>query len=504
MGETTIGNRRIRTGLPWVAILTSSVVIACLLSCSGGENGNGSGIPPQVATGTVTTTISDPPVCKGSGKDGAGGFEHVWITVTLVRAHLSKTAGGDDKGWVTLVDLRDNPKQIDLLSGVETECLLTRLGSTTGLPPGDYQQIRLHLLSNRPKQGEALPSPNECAAADRPGFNCAQLTGGDIKLLSLNSHDKTGLKIPPGKIVGGPLRLEPGKSADINIDFNACRSIVTHGRGRLRLKPTLAAGQVSVEESIGGRIVVYGTGDPLPPPARMFVSAVQRDEATGSRKVILEKIADPRSGNFTLCPLAAGTYDLVATAVDAHGVPYNATVLFNVPLGANVGDIPLVPEDGQGAAPATITGLVASRNGDGGVEIDVELVALQRARPEGGDPVDVPIPLLDGSRRLVSTATGDPGCPSGTACASYTLVVPASNPLVGTFGASGTAYSGPDPGEVLYRVEARAFNGAEPNCLEQVLSTGQDSEGNPLVVTAGGSVSAKTLTFTGCTEVTSE
>jgi hypothetical protein len=504
MGKTTIGGRGIRPRRAWVVLLASSVMIAGLLSCEGGQNGNGSGALPQAATGTVTTTISDPPVCKRSGKDGAGGFEHVWITVTLVRAHLSKTAGDKDKGWVTLVDLRGNPMQIDLLSGEETECLLTRLGSTKGLVPGVYQQIRLHLLSNRPKQGEAVPSPNECAAADRPGFNCAQLTNGEIKLLALSSHDTTGIKIPAGQIVGGHLRLEAGRSADLNIDFNACRSIVAHGRGKLRLKPTLTAGQVSVQESISGRIVIHGAGTPLPAPARVFVSAVQRDEATGGRRAILEKMADPQDGTFILCPLPQGTYDLVATALDAHGVTYNATILFDVPLGTNVGDVPLVPEGGQGGAPATITGSVTSQDSSGGVEIDVEVAALQTARSEGGDPIEVPIPLLDGSSGLVSTATDDPSCPAGTACARYTLVVPASNPLVGIFEASGTTYRDPAPGEVSYRVEARAFNGAEPNCVEPVLSTGEDSEGNALVITAGGSVAAQTLAFTGCTEVTGE
>jgi hypothetical protein len=81
------------------------------------------------------------------------------VTVTRVRAHISSTANPDDSSWVDLVDLRSTPKQIDLLSIGDTSCTLATLGSTTGLPPGNYQQIRLYLLSNNPAAGEATPNP---------------------------------------------------------------------------------------------------------------------------------------------------------------------------------------------------------------------------------------------------------------------------------------------------------------------------------------------------------
>src|SRR5712691_9116557 len=181
------------------------LVLVGLAGCGGGgQSGDGGPLPPTSTTqsGTVTVSLSDPPTCKAPRSD----LNRVWVTITLVRAHLSSAAAPDDSGWVTLVDLRANPLQIDLFATSETTCVLTRLGSTTGLPPGDYQQIRLHLLSNAPAAGEAKPSPNNCA--DTGGFNCVELMNGTRRVLLLSSEAQTGIKIPPGQIAGGTIRLQ--------------------------------------------------------------------------------------------------------------------------------------------------------------------------------------------------------------------------------------------------------------------------------------------------------
>ena len=95
------------------------------------------------------------------------------MTITKVVAHISSDAGPSDSGWVTLVDKTNSPMQIDLLSLASTTCTFKTLGSTTGLPPGKYQQIRLILLAN--DATGATPSPNNCTSG---GFNCVVLTGG--------------------------------------------------------------------------------------------------------------------------------------------------------------------------------------------------------------------------------------------------------------------------------------------------------------------------------------
>ncbi len=465
-----------------LAALAAMLIPALFLfSCSSSKDGG------QALTGKVTTTITDPPVCAT--------FDHVWVTVTLVRAHIAENAGAQDGDWVTLVDLRDNPKQIDLLNMADTDCVLTALGSTAGLPPGNYQQIRLHLLSNNPSQGEARPSPNQCEAAG--GYNCAQIAGGALKTLQLSSQDTTGIKIPPGQILGGAIHLEAGQPADINIDFNACKSIVVQGNGRLRLKPTLTAGQVSLtENAISGRVVSRVTGQPLTPAASIVVAAEKRD-STGVDRIVLEKLAHPQDGTFILCPLPEGTYDIVISGKDGLGVVYNATVLFSVPVGTAVGDIPLVPEEGYDTTAATITGEVTSSNSTGAVPTDVAMSALQKAAPLGGTDIWVTVPLLENSTPLLSTAQG-PHCPVHTACASYALIVPASNPLVGVYAGADTAYSDPAQGDVIYRVNARAFNGSIPNCTPSSITS------NDLVVTPGGTTTVTDFSFTGCIEAAAE
>src|SRR5437016_6046176 len=90
--------------------------------------------------GTVTTSLSDPPVCKNSTSP-MGPFSNVWVTVTKVTANINGDAGPSDSGWVTLLDLSSSPKQIDLFSTVSTTCVLTQLGSTSGLPPGTTNRL---------------------------------------------------------------------------------------------------------------------------------------------------------------------------------------------------------------------------------------------------------------------------------------------------------------------------------------------------------------------------
>jgi hypothetical protein len=478
-------------------IFTALVLLVGMawLSCSdSGDNGEN----PQVL-GTVRTTLSDPPTCKGSGGVGDLTFNHVWVTVTQVRAHVSGDAEDGDGGWVTLADLREQPKQIDLLSGDDTQCVLTVLGSATGLPAGDYQQIRLHLLSNKAAPAEVTPEANACESADEGGFNCAETTSGELKTLRLSSQDQTGIKIPPGRIVGGPIHIDPSVSTDINIEFNACRSIVAQGNGKLRLKPTLSAGEVSLADSssISGKVVVNVTFDALPAPATIVVFAEQPVE-DGPDRVVLEKFAGPADGSFVFCPLPTGLYDVVVAAVDGNGVAYNATVTFDVPTGTNMGNIPLEPESGADTSLATIVGQVTSQGEAGPVQTDLALSALQSA-----DLSLVTIPLFGASTGNLTTQEG-PACPADAACADYILEVPPSNPLVGTFTEEGTTYAGPAEGSVLYTVDARAFNGSESNCNPSSLQTAEAEGVVPLEVSAGGSVTAKTLSFVECSEIVPE
>src|SRR5262249_6392776 len=106
---------------------------------------------------------------------------------------------------------------------------------------------------NSPAQGVAVPLLNACVGN---GFNCVVLKDNSVHELALSSEANTGLKIPPGQILGGPINVAAGQSVDLNIDFNVCASIIREGNGIFRLKPTLTAGQVSQNNSgIGGERV---------------------------------------------------------------------------------------------------------------------------------------------------------------------------------------------------------------------------------------------------------
>src|SRR5262245_41523512 len=377
---------------------------------TGGGGGGGGTTSPGSTTpsGAVRVTLSDPPICKAPHSD----LNHVFVTITLVRAHLSSTAAPDDSGWVNLVDLQSAPQQIDLLATPDTTCVLTVLGSTTGLPPGAYQQIRLHLLSNTPAQGEATPSPNACARTG--GFNCVELTNGSQQLIRLNSEAQTGIKIPPEQIAGGAITLTASQPADINIDFDACRSIVLLSNGAFRLKPTLHAGQVVLTtQAISGQVIDANTRQPIA-NATVIVMAEQPD-AGGIDRVVQQTLASTLQGTFSLCPLSPGNYDIVIGALSTNGaVRYNHTIIFGVPAVTAIGTSPLVL-GGKTSVPGVLQGQVTTDGGPTGT--DIALRALQTVTPAGGAPIQMTIPVFADSTVTVATerVLGSE-CQGSTAC----------------------------------------------------------------------------------------
>ena len=461
------------------SLITAGLTIGC------GSNTTQTTTP---TTGSVTTLLSDPPVCGAPW----GQFENVWVTITKVTANISSTAADTDSGWITLVDLTANPKQIDLLSLASTTCVLTQLGSTSGLPPGNYQQIRLYLLDNGAATG---PSPNDCGAGN--GYNCVVLTGGSAQELQLSSEAQTGLKIPPGQMSGGGLTITAGQSADLVIDFDACSSILQEGNGKFRLKPTLRAGEMEVtNNSISGNVVdgtnqspIAGASVLLEQPDPSGIDRVVRAGVTGS------------GGSFIFCPLPSGTYDVVVAAEATTGVittTYNATIAFSVPLGTALNNFPLVPEtaSGTGSMPATITGQITSVGSGGATGADITLSALQQATPTGGSPVQVTIPIFGviSQPPTITTTTNPSGtaCPAGTDCFNYSLQVPASNPQVGTFTSGSITYGAPATGTVTYSI-----NGTTPDCTASAPSPATISS---VTVTPGATTSVGTaLAFSGCT-----
>src|SRR5260370_42356745 len=86
------------------------------------------------SSGSVATHV------RTSGAVCSTSYQHIWVTVNDVTAHMS------GKGWQDVTPgLSAAPIQIDLLAEAPTDCFLATLGVTSGLPAGKYQQMRIIL-----------------------------------------------------------------------------------------------------------------------------------------------------------------------------------------------------------------------------------------------------------------------------------------------------------------------------------------------------------------------
>ena len=476
----------------WIGSLLALVGLAAVLvSCGGSGSSMSTG-----GMGTISVSMTDPPSCAFPN----GSFQHVYITIRSVQAHTSATADDNSAGWQELApQLNSQPMQIDLFAAGSNTCLLTMLGLSTPLPAGNYQQIRLLLV---PSSGGSGPfaAPNNC---NGQGFNCVVLHDGSIHELDLSSQANTGLKIPPGQVVGGPISVGAGQNVDLNIDFNACASIIQEGNGQFRLKPVLTAGQVSSHSTgISGQVV--DATSKLPIAGGSALVALENQDSSGADTILMQAQADS-AGHFTFCPLPAGaTFDVVVVAISGAGVAYNATIAVGVPGGTNLGTIPMIAETGPTPGAATFQGFVTATTGSATATIDALVSALQTVTVSGGATHSVTIPAegLSTSNISVDSTTNCPvSAPSLTNCAQYTLIEPASNPSVGIFASGTISYSVPVVGDVLYTILANAFvplSGGTLDCTPSSKSTNQDSSLNPLKATPGPPITPKQLDFTGC------
>ena len=451
----------------WTLLGVLVAITACaifLLSCSSSK------------TGTVNTTISDPPTCMAP----QGPYIHVYVSITDVLIHQSASASPNDSGWVGLAsNLKNSPVQVDLL-GLSNQCFLATLGSAE-VQPGNYQQIRVILASN----GTSV-SNNKCGVS----ANCVVLASdpANPQPLQLSSESQTGIKIPSGQLAGGQFTVNSGATADLNIDFDACASIVVQGNGQYRLKPVLHAGEValtSASTAISGTIIDNVTL--LPVAGGNTVVALEQPDKFGVDRVVMEAVP-ASSGMFTFCPVAAGTYDIVAVAINGVGNTYAATVITGVQAGDVLGNVPMTPAN----APASITGQITTSTGSAATSADLTVSALQSI---GGTTL-VTVPLAQQSSATATlTTAANVSCPVNTDCANYTLSVPAANPSIGAFNSGGNQTpAAPALGTGNYTVDGLAFipgSAGTPDCSSPDVNT-------TVSVMAGNSVAASTLSFTGC------
>ncbi len=457
----------------WALILLATLIgVALLIACSGGSANPAS---------RVTVTLSDPATCSAP----KGPFSHIYVTVVDVKVHRSAQAGDNDPGWQTVIpDNQGKPQQVDLLGAADTQCFLKRLGSTTELQAGSYQQIRVILADNT-----NLPSPNACGDV---GANCVMLTLDETQTphaLLLSSEARTGIKIPGSQINGGHFVVEEGQQQDLNLDFNACASILTQGNGGFRLKPVLHAGEVTAVSTISGRIVDKGTSQAI--AGGNVVVALEYND-NGTEMVAMQTVTDA-NGNFNFCPVSArdGGYDVVAVGISGT-TAYAMTITTGVNAGAIMGDIPLTAMGTK----ATINGVVTAVNATpAGTIADISLSALQEVTINSVT-VRFVVPLAAQGAVTVPLATeSNASCPTGTFCKSYEMVLPAATPALGAFSRTSPSWSTPAAGTSYFINGVATVPGhsdqADCNPSNQTTPTA-------VAVVAGDTKTAPRLDFTAC------
>lgn len=229
--------------------------LAALSACGGGGGGD--------STGTLRLALTDAPAC---------GFDAVNITIERILVHQSSAATSSDPGWHELV--LSPPRKVDLLT--LTNGVLLELGQMP-LPAGHYTQLRLVLQTND---------------TTNPLANSVTPTGSTEVALKTPSGQPTGVKLPVTFDVG------PDQMADLVLDFNACKSVVSAGAsGQFLLKPVISA----MPRYISGVSGYLQSG------AGAWVSLQRNGE------VIRATLPDA-TGHYLLQPVPPGLYTLVMSA----------------------------------------------------------------------------------------------------------------------------------------------------------------------------------------------
>jgi hypothetical protein len=215
-------------------------------------------------------------------------------------------------------------------------------------------------------------------------------------------------------------------------------------------------------------------------------------------RVFMETVANS-DGAFSFCPVPAGTYDVVASAVDGSGHVYAASVITGVQAGDNLMNIPVVSTN---AAAASLQGTVTTSTGNSATAADVASAALQPISAMINNvptTVQITTPLaLQSAATANFTTQSLASCPVNTDCSNYTLAVPAATPGVGAFTANQNQALSKAPvlGSATYTVDAQTFvpGSASPagdcNPSEQITT--------PINVTPGASFPVPLLQFNGC------
>lgn len=247
-------------------------LLTVVAGCGSGSEGGGSTQP-----GMLGVSLTDAPAC---------GFEEVNVTVSKVRVHQSDSASENAAGWT---DITLNPaRKINLLNlndPTQPNFALESLGETP-LAAGHYTQLRLVLVPNSNN-----PNP--------PFANSVVLSGQTTEIaLDTPSAVQSGIKLIH------QFNVASGQRIDLLLDFDACKSIVTHKNGTYKLKPVIKV----IPFELNG---IEGFVDTALLNSHVVASAQVNGE------IVRATVPNTNTGKFFLARLAPGVnYDVVLTADD--------------------------------------------------------------------------------------------------------------------------------------------------------------------------------------------
>lgn len=375
----------------WTARMATVALTAAFAACGGG--GGSVVLGSGGNAGTLRVAMTDAPAC---------GYDHVYVTVEKVRVHQSSSASDADAGWSEVTVLP--AKRIDLLT--LNNGVLAELGTTT-LAAGRYSQIRLVLGDNT-------------GGGANPLANAIQPTGGALTALGTPSAQQSGLKLKANFDVAA------GQTADLVLDFDACKSVVRAGNsGQYVLKPVVSV-LPRVDTGIKGFVA---TTLPL---SSTTVSVQQNGAAVRSA-------APDATGSFNIPFLPAGNYTVVITADG-----YATGVITSVPAGTGttvVGGTSTAAITLPPSSMAQVTGTVSATSVQGNATVTAALTdASVRATQTltGGPTIEV-------ASRAVDTVLG-----------SYAFRLPVAAPVRVPYAAGALSLVADAPVAGKYSIEATA------------------------------------------------
>ena len=431
------------------------VLIMFLLACGG----TGPARFFQGGSG-ITLTVSDPATC---GAASGGPYSHIYVSISDVQASPNPNALPGDTSFVDLTPgLKKAPHLVDLL-GTPNQCFLATIGTNLSLPAGTYQQFRVFLAAD----GTSVVPGSPCGSF----ANCLTLASDGLNTprdLQIGAEATTGIQIPASRIGGGGFTVDPTRQQTLNLNFDACASVVALSGNAFRFKPVLLAGDATTTNSISGQLIDSASRQPIS-NSRVIV-ALEQPDSRGVDRVLMESLADS-AGKFNLCPVPQGNYDVVAGGLRTDtGAPYAATATLVVPAGTALGDVPLLLT-AQTNSGTTISGTATTstfvNNSAQPTSADITISALQLITVNVTGATNLTIPILGAPAAALNIATQAAlTCPANTDCAGFSVLVSPANPNFGVFNSAGTQYS-QNAGLVNYSMEGTAFaplSAAAPDC----------------------------------------